>query len=96
MPQRLGDLGNNNWHRIRELNKKSRLQVARSWLQWLSSSPSSLGALLIPYSTSTSPDVVAITSIPMNQSLEDQFLHWRQDVERKQEEQGRQMKELQG
>ena len=28
------------------------------------------------------------------QSVEDQFLHWRQDMERKQEEQARQMKEL--
>ena len=37
-----------------------------------------------------------MTSIPMNQSLEDQFLHWRQDMERKQEEQARQMKELIG
>ena len=35
-------------------------------------------------------------SIPMNQSLEDQFLCWRQDMERKQEEQARQMKDLQG
>ena len=32
----------------------------------------------------------------MNQSPEDQFLHWHQDMERKQEEQVRQMKELQG
>ena len=37
-----------------------------------------------------------MTSIPMNQSPEDQFLHWLQDKERKQEEQERQMKELQG
>ena len=31
----------------------------------------------------------------MMQSLEDQFLHWRQDMESKREEQARQMKELQ-
>ena len=37
-----------------------------------------------------------MTSIPMNQSPEDQFLYWRQDMERKQEEQARQVKELQG
>ena len=37
-----------------------------------------------------------MTSIPMNQSPEEQFLHWCQDMERKQEEQARQMKELQG
>ena len=35
-------------------------------------------------------------SIPMNQSPEDQFLHWRRDMERKQEEQARKIKELQG
>ena len=31
----------------------------------------------------------------MNQFLEDQFLHWRQDMERKHKEQTRKMKELQ-
>ena len=33
---------------------------------------------------------------PVIQSLEDQFLHWSQDMERKHEEQARKMKELQG
>ena len=33
---------------------------------------------------------------PVIQSAEDQFLHWHQDMERKQEDQARQMKELQG
>ena len=33
---------------------------------------------------------------PTIQSLEDQLLHWLQDMERKQKEQARQMKELQG
>ena len=32
----------------------------------------------------------------MNQSPEDQFFHWRQEIEKKQEKQARQMKELQG
>ena len=36
-----------------------------------------------------------MTSILMNQSPEDQFLYWRQDMEKKQEEQVRQMKQLQ-
>ena len=31
----------------------------------------------------------------MHQTPEDQFLHWRQEIERKQEEQARQMQELQ-
>ena len=34
-----------------------------------------------------------MTSIPMNQSPEDQFLHRLQDMEKKQKEQARQMKE---
>ena len=90
------DQGNNNCHRLWELNIKSRLHAARVLLQWLSSSFSSLGALSIPHSTSDSSKAVIVTSIPMNQLLEDQFLHWCQDLERKQEEQARQMKELQG
>ena len=36
-----------------------------------------------------------MSSNPVNQSPEDQFLHWRQDMERKQEEQVRKVKELQ-
>ena len=37
-----------------------------------------------------------MSSHPMNQSLEDQFLHWFQEMEKKQKEQARQMKEMQG
>ena len=37
-----------------------------------------------------------MSNIPMSQSPEDQFLNWCQDMERKQEEQARQMKELEG
>ena len=36
-----------------------------------------------------------MSSNPMIQSAEDQFLHWPQDMEKKQEEQARKMKELQ-
>ena len=36
-----------------------------------------------------------MTTNPMVQSPKDQFLHWRQDMERKQEEQVRKVKELQ-
>ena len=36
-----------------------------------------------------------MTSNPVIQLPEDQFLHWRQDMEKKQEEQARHMKELQ-
>ena len=41
---------------------------------------------MIPHSTSDSPEAVLMTNIPMNQSSEDQFFHWCQDMERKQEE----------
>ena len=37
-----------------------------------------------------------MSSNSMNQLSEDQFLHWHQEIEKKQEEQARQMKELQG
>ena len=92
MPRRLDDPGNHNWAVCG--NKKKSL-VARAWLQWLSSSPSSPRALSIPHSTSDSSEGVVMSSNLVNQSLEDQFLHWRQDMERKQEEQTRKMKELQ-
>ena len=36
-----------------------------------------------------------MTGNPANQSLEDQFLHWCKEMEAKQEEQARQMAELQ-
>ena len=36
-----------------------------------------------------------MSSNPVNQSKEDRFLHWCQDMERKQEESARKMKELQ-
>ena len=78
------------------MNRKPRLQATRAWLQGLSSNPSLLEALLIPHSTSNSPKASVMMSIPMSQSPEDQFLHWCQNMERKQEEQARQMKELQG
>ena len=42
-----------------------------------------------------SSDTIAMTSNSMIQSPEDQFLHWFQDMEKKQEEQARQMRELQ-
>ena len=37
-----------------------------------------------------------MSSHPMKQSSKYQFLHWLQEMEKKQEEQARQMKELQG
>ena len=95
MPKRLDDQGNNNCHHLWETNRKSRLQVARAWLQQLSTSPLSPGTLLVPPFASDSLEVVAMLTNPMIQSLEDQFLHLCHDMERKHEEEARQMKELQ-
>ena len=88
MPQMLDDPSNNNWHRLWESNKKSHQRCARAWLQRISSNPSPLIAPTAPLSTSDSSDTVAMKSNPMIQSPEDQFLHWRQDMEKKQEKQG--------
>ena len=95
MPRGLDDQGNNNWHCLWEEKRKSRLKAARAWLQRLSSSLASLRTLSIPFFTPNSPEAVSMSTNPMIESLEDQFLHWRQDMERKQEEQAGQMKELQ-
>ena len=83
MSRRSDDQGNNNWRRLWESNRKFHLQDAKVWLQQLSSSPSSPRALSIPHFMSDSLEAVAMTSIPMNQLPEDQFLNWRQDMERK-------------
>ena len=90
-----GANGNNNLRRLWEPNRKSCLQAARAWLQRLSSSPSSPVDFSISNPTFDSSKAVAMLNNSMIQSLEDQFLHWRQDMEKKQEEQVRQMKELQ-
>ena len=95
MPWRSDDSGIDNWRRLWESNKKSHRQCARAWLQQLSSSPSPPVALTVPIPTSDSSDTGAMTSNPVIQSLEDKFLHWRQDMEKKQEEQTKQMRELQ-
>ena len=94
IPQRSDDQGNNNWRRLWESNRKSRLQAARTWFQRLSTSPSSRRTLSVPPSTSDSLEAVTMSTDPMIQSPENQFLHLHQDMDRKQEEQVRQMKEL--
>ena len=71
------------------------IERARAWLQQLSDSPPPPVAPTIPLLTSDSSDTVAMSSYPVIQSPEDQFLHWRQDMEKKQKEQARQMRELQ-
>ena len=65
MPRRSDDQGNNNWHHLWELNKKSPLQLARTWLQRLSSSPSSLGTLSVPPFETDSLKAVAMSTNSM-------------------------------
>ena len=61
----------------------------------LSSDLPSPEALVVPDQPTRTSDFVNMTSNLVNPSLEDQFLYWRQDMEAKQEEQARQMAELQ-
>ena len=75
-------------------NKKSYRRRARAWLRWLSSDSPQPKDLVVPAHSSGSSDPIAMASNPANQSLEDQFLCWRQDMEMKQEEQARQLAEL--
>ena len=77
------------------LKSKCRCSFSLAWLQRLSNSPSPLVAPTVPLSTCASSDTVAMTSNLVIQSPEDQLLHWRQDMEKKHEEQARQMRELQ-
>ena len=61
----------------------------------LSSVPSHPEDSVVSTHSSGSSDPIAMASNPANQSLEDQFLPWRHDMEIKQEEHARQMAELQ-
>ena len=47
---------------------------------------SSPGTLSIPPSTSNLSEAVAMSTNPMIQLLEDRFLHWHRDMEKKDEE----------
>ena len=76
-------------------SKKAHQRFARAWLHPLSSDLPSLEALLVPNQQTGPSDFVIMTSNLTNQSIEDQFLYWRQDMEAKQEEQAKQMVELQ-
>ena len=95
MPRRSNELGTDNWRRLWESNKNSHRRRARAWLQRLSNSPSPSVPPTIPIPAFDSSDTGAMTRNPVLLLPEDQFLHWRQDMEKKQEEQARQMKELQ-
>ena len=84
----------NNWRHLWERrSKNSHRQRAR--LHRLSRDPSLPSELVVPTHSSSSQDLVVMASNPANQSLEDQFLRWHQDMVAKQEEQARHMAELQ-
>ena len=88
--------GDYNWPRLWERpRKKSHRRFARAWLHPLSSDRLSPEALVVPDQPTRLSDSIIMTSNPANQSLEDQFLHLCLDMEEKQEEQARQMAELQ-
>ena len=94
MPRRSDELGTDNWRLLLEINKKSHRRCVRALLQRLSNSPSPLVAPTVPLPTSDLSDIVAMSNNPVIQLSEDQFLHWRQDMEKKQEEQSRRMRDL--
>ena len=95
MPRRSDDQGNNNWRRLCESNIKSRLHAARAWLHILSTSPSSPRTLLVPPFAFDSLEAVIMSSNSVIQSPKEQFLYWCHDMEKKQEEQAKQMMDLQ-
>ena len=89
------DQSPNNWLCQWESNKKSRRRAIRAWLKRFSNN-SLLPRTLSTYpSASDLPEAVAMSNNLVHQTPEDQFLHWHQEMKRKQEEQARQMQELQ-
>ena len=88
MPRQFGDSENprvNNWCRLWErLSKKSHRHCAK--LRRLSSDPSHPENSVVPAHSSGLLNPIAMASNLENQSLEDQFLRWLQDMETKQEE----------
>ena len=71
MPRGPDDQGNNNWPCLWEMNRKSRLQAARAWLQRLSTSPSSPGTFSVPPFAFDSPEAITMSTNPMIQQPED-------------------------
>ena len=96
MPRRSVDSENprdNNWRRLWERpSKKSHRQRAR--LRRLSSDPSLPIESVVLAHLSSSQEPIVMANNPTNQSLEDQFLRWRRDMETKQEEHAGRMAKL--
>ena len=81
------DSGDYNWCRLWEM--PSRKSQRRYTIAWVHPVPSDLPLpeVLVVLVHPTGPwEFVAMTRNPVNQPVEDQFLHWRQEMEAKQEE----------
>ena len=99
MPRRSIDSensGDHNWRSPWETqSKKSQRRYARAWVHPLPGDLLISEALAIPEHTIGLSEHITMSSNPINPPIEDQFLRWRQKMEAKQEEQARQMAELQ-
>ena len=87
--------GDYNWRRLWEPpSKKSQRRYARAWVHQLPSDLPLHEVLVVPAHPIGPSESVTMSSNPANQPIEDPFLHWRQEMEAKQEEKARQMAEL--
>ena len=84
----------NNWRRLWERKKRPRRRLALAWLRRLSYSPTSHQAPSIPPQNFELLSSTPMADDPSNLPIEDQFLRWRQDMERKLDDQARQMTDL--
>ena len=84
-----------NWHRLwKTLSKKSHRRYARACVHPIPSDLPFPEALVVPDHSTRPLEFIALSSNPANQPIKDQFLHWGQEMEAKQEEHARQMAEL--
>ena len=69
------DSGDYNWHRLWEMpSRKSQRQYARAWVHPLPSDLPLSEVLVVPVHHTGLSEVIAMTSNPANQPIEDQFL----------------------
>ena len=87
--------GHYSWRYLWETpSKKYKRRYARAWVHPLPGDlPISEALAILEHPTGPSK-LTTMSSNPVNPPIEDQFLHWRQEMEAKQEEQARQMAEL--
>ena len=89
------DSGEYNWHRLWETpSRKSQRRYVRASIHRLPSDLPLPEVLVVPVHPTGSSEFIPISSNPVNQPIEDQFLCWHQEMEAKQEEQAGQMVEL--